>query len=217
MIVRTNTGGVRPRNCATCGRTDSIARHPELVKKWVDVGLYAVLLGLEGSASTLEAVNKKTTVEINDQAIKILQDNGVIIWGAFIARPEWDAADFKRLADYVRSRNITHTQFTVLTPLPGTELYNQWRDRLLTTDYTCYDALHAVVPTKLPREEFYRNMAELYRQINLAPYFDMIRNGKLTIANMKQGRDMLAAMSQWENYARNDPILRPQGPAAPPK
>jgi radical SAM superfamily enzyme YgiQ (UPF0313 family) len=198
--------GITYRYSMEC-RTDSIVRHPELVKQWADIGLYAVLLGLEGSDATLQSVNKHIDVETNDRAIRILQDNGVVVWGAFIVDPDWEADDFKRLRDYVTSRGITHTQFTVLTPLPGTELYRQRKDRLLTRDYRCFDALHAVTATRLPREEFYRNMAELYRQTDLHPYFEMIRQGKLTIEDMKRGKAMLAAMSRWENYLVNDPVL----------
>lgn len=198
--------GITKRYSLEC-RTDSVARHPELVSKWVDIGLYAVLLGLEGSDESLKSVDKTTTVEVNDQAVRILQDHGVIIWGAFIVDPAWGQDDFRRLREYVNSRGITHTQFTVLTPLPGTELHRQRAGELLTRDYRCYDCLHAVTPTRLPREEFYRNFAELYRQTDLAPYFEMIRNGKLTIEDMKRGKEMLDSMSRPETYAVNDPIL----------
>jgi radical SAM superfamily enzyme YgiQ (UPF0313 family) len=217
---RIRAEGITRRYSMEC-RTDSIARHPELLAKWVDIGLYAVLLGLEGSDATLSSVNKQITMKTNDEAIRILQDHGVIIWGAFIVDPAWDADDFKRLRDYVRSRGITHTQFTVLTPLPGTELYRQRASELLTDDYRCFDALHAVTATRLPREEFYRNYAELYRQTDLTPYFQMLRDGALTVEDMKRGKEMLDAMSRWENYAVNDPVLgRRQGlyqPAQPAK
>lgn len=40
------------------------------------------------------------------------------------------------------------------TPLPGTQLYREKARELLTRDYTCIDALQAVVLTRLPHEEF---------------------------------------------------------------
>ncbi len=58
--------GIRKRFSMEC-RTDSIVRHPELVEKWVEVGLYAVLLGLEGGSDrTLKNVNKSCSLETND-------------------------------------------------------------------------------------------------------------------------------------------------------
>ncbi len=198
---------IRMRFSMEC-RTDSIARHPELVEKWVDVGLYAVLLGLEGASdSALESVNKKNSAKINDEAIRILKDNGVIIWGAFIVDPAWDRDEFRKLREYVNAKEITHTQFTVLTPLPGTELYRQRFDELLTRDYRCYDTLHSVLPTRLPREEFYKEYAKLYRQTDLGPYFDLVREGKLTIENCRTGKAMLEAMSKWEAFIPGDPVL----------
>jgi len=199
--------GIRKRFSMEC-RTDSIVRHPDLVKKWVDVGLYAALLGLEGASDkTLQSVNKNNTARTNDEAIRILKDNGVIIWGAFIVDPNFREDDFKQLKDYVNEKEITHTQFTVLTPLPGTELHRQWRDRLLTDDYACYDTLHAVVETRLPREQFYQHFANLYRQSDLGPYYELVRQGKLTIEDCKRGKQMLDAMSDWESYLENDPVL----------
>ncbi len=189
-------------------RTDSIVRHPELVEKWVDVGLYAMLLGLEGATDdALKNVNKSNQLKTNDEAIRILKSLGVIIWGAFIVDPQWKADDFKRLRDYVDEKEITHTQFTVLTPLVGTQLYREWFDELLTYDYTCYDTLHAVVPTRMPREDFYKNFARLYQQRDLGPYYDLVREGKLTIDDCRRGKRMLDAMSQWQYYLEKDPVL----------
>jgi radical SAM superfamily enzyme YgiQ (UPF0313 family) len=178
------------------------------LKKWVDVGLYAVLLGLEGvSDKTLKNVNKNNTSATNDEALRILHDNGVIIWGAFIVDPDWEADDFKQLREYVTRQQITHTQFTVLTPLPGTRLYRQKEAELLTHDYSCYDTMHSVLPTRLPREEFYRQFANLYRQTDIGPYYDLVREGKLTIANCKQGKAMLDSAANWQLYLENDPVL----------
>ncbi len=189
-------------------RTDSIVRHPELVEQWRDIGLYAVLLGLEGADDrALQNVNKKNSAKVNDEALRILRDNGIIIWGAFIVDPDWDVDDFHRLREYVDAQEITHTQFTILTPLPGTELYKQRKDDLLTDDYACFDTMHCVLPTRLPREEFYRQFANLYRQRDLGPYYDLIREGKLSIEDCRRGKAMLDAMTNWRRLAEHDPVI----------
>jgi len=204
---RIRSEGIRKRYSMEC-RTDSIVRHPELVRKWVEIGLYAVLLGLEGGSDRmLRDVGKSTTIDTNNEAIRILQDNGVIIWGAFIVDPDWAADDFQRLCDYVHAKQITHTQFTILTPLPGTRLYRDRYHELLTDDYSCFDTLHAVLPTRLPREEFYRHFAGLYRQTDIGPYYDLVQSGKMTIEDCRRGKKMLDAMADWERYLEKDPIL----------
>jgi hypothetical protein len=77
----------------------------------------------------------------------------------------------------------------------------------LTHDYELYDALHAVLPTRLPREEFYQHFAELYRHVNPEPALELVRRGRMSMANLKRGYKMLKEMSQWEFYAQADPIL----------
>ena len=200
--------GIRHRYSMQC-RSDSIVRHPEVMEQWARIGLHGVLLGLEGANDTmLASVNKKSTAKANDEAIRILQANGIIVWGAFIIDPDWTADDFKLLEDYVAVNNITHTQFTVLTPLPGTDLYRERRDQLLTADYTCFDALHAVLPTKLPREEFYRHFAGLYGKPNIQANYDLVSEGRISLAEFKRGHRIRKSLSQWEKYTENDPILR---------
>jgi radical SAM superfamily enzyme YgiQ (UPF0313 family) len=202
--------GLRKRFSMEC-RADSIVRHPELVARWVQVGLYAVLLGLEGgSDEVLRSVRKSSSVHTNNEAIRILQDQGVIIWGAFLVDPDWTAEDFQRLRDYVHEKKITHTQFTILTPLPGTQLYRDRYAELLTHDYSCFDTLHAVLPTRLPREEFYRHFADLYRQRDIGPYYDLVQSGKMTIQDCRRGKTMLDAAADWEQYIEKDPILGAQ-------
>ena len=66
-----------------------------------------------------------------------------------------------------------------------------------------------MLPTRLPREEFYQHYAALYQQPDARPYFDLAHQGVLTIEDVKSGFRMIQAMGQWEFYAENDPVLRP--------
>ncbi len=73
--------------------------------------------------------------------------------------------DGRRLRAPLRVRphlSVAIPLFTVLTPLPGTQLHRAYRDKLLTTDLRLFDLLHAVLPTRLPRDEFYRQLCRGY-------------------------------------------------------
>jgi radical SAM superfamily enzyme YgiQ (UPF0313 family) len=210
IVELIRAAGISRRYAMQC-RSDSVVRHPELVEKWVDAGLRLALVGLEGGADEmLQRVNKHTTAAVNDEAVRILHANGVIIWGAFLVDPDWTAEHFAALRDYVTRQRITHTQFTILTPLPGTQWYRQVYDQLLTHDYACYDNLHAVLPTRLPREEFYRQFAWLYRPRSLSVYYDLVQQGILSIEDCRMGKEMLQTFSNWQLYLENDPILARQ-------
>jgi radical SAM superfamily enzyme YgiQ (UPF0313 family) len=204
---RIEAEGIRVHWGMEC-RADSIVRHPELVERWAGIGLENVLLGLEGiSDEALKNVNKQSTARTNDEAIRILRANGVLIWGAFIVDPGWTAEQFQALRGYIDEKWITHIQVTVLTPLPGTRLYRERQAELLTDDYTCFDTLHAVLPTRLPREQFYQQLAALYVKPNLEPIEHYLREGRITMETVRFGHHVYRQFSRWQAYAERDPIL----------
>lgn len=144
-------------------RSDTIVKHPEIISQWRTVGLSHVFIGFESlNEKELEAVNKKNTVETNEQALQIVHDHGIAVTSAFIVNPDYGHGEFARLRAYITSRHIAAPQFTVLTPLPGTDLFRESKNRILTKNYELYDFLHSVLPTKLETSEFYKEFASLY-------------------------------------------------------
>ncbi len=53
--------------------------------------------------------------------------------------------------------------FSVLTPLPGTDYYEEVKDKLITRNYDYFDLLHSLQETRLPLKEFYEEFYQLYR------------------------------------------------------
>lgn len=147
-------------------RTDSIARHPETVAKLKEAGFATVFLGLEKiDEEGLQSVEKHNTVRSNEEALAILKKTGVNVFGTLIVDPDYDETDFRKLRDYVRRHAIPNAWFTVLTPLPGTALFEQVQEVLTTRDWEMFDLVHAVLPTKLGLERFYREYARLYTSV----------------------------------------------------
>jgi hopanoid C-3 methylase len=147
-------------------RTDSIARHPETIAKLREAGFVTAFLGLEKiDAEGLRSVHKSNTVESNEAALAVLKKAGVNIFGTLIVDPDYDEGDFRRLRDYVRAHAIPNAWFTVLTPLPGSALFEQVQGALTTRDWEMFDLAHAVLPTHLDLERFYREFARLYRTV----------------------------------------------------
>jgi magnesium-protoporphyrin IX monomethyl ester (oxidative) cyclase len=66
--------------------------------------------------------------------------------------------------------------FTVETPLVGTKLYDESDARLTTRDWSLYDLGHAVLPTAIPLDEFYREMARLQIGAGLRTLPTMLRH-----------------------------------------
>jgi len=145
----------------TQGRTDFIAEHPDLMRRLRDAGLMMVLSGYESNDdNALDSLRKKSTRAQNFKAISILRELGILSTGIFMARPEFSEADFDLLFQTVNEMGVHMPLLTILTPLPGTELYRRKQQELLTTDVRFFDLLHAVIPTRLPRPIFYKKYVD---------------------------------------------------------
>ena len=147
----------------TQGRTDFAADHPDLVARLARCGLVMVLSGFESNDDdNLAALRKRSSWEKNRRANEVMRENGIFFTGIFMVRADWTHEQFEQLYEYVRSLTIAIPLFTILTPLPGTQLHRAYADKLLTTDRRLFDLQHAVLPTRLPRDEFYREFARAY-------------------------------------------------------
>lgn len=145
-------------------RTDIICHFPHLIEMWKDCGSLAIFLGVEAvDDSGLDRVNKKNKAVNNERAISILKELGVGFTSNFIVDPAWDREDFTRLREWIAENGTYNSGFSVLTPLPGTDLWDEARSQVTTHDWEMYDIIHTVLPTKLPLEEFYAEYARLWK------------------------------------------------------
>lgn len=147
------------------GRVDTVVRRPDLVEKWRDAGMELLLLGLEACHDeALQAMNKRTTTEMNRRAIEICHANEVEVAAYLIVDPAFNHEDFRRLSEYVEENRLTHPVFTILCPFPGTDFYNVVKETLITEGFELMDFFHTVLPTRLPLDEFYEEFLNLYRR-----------------------------------------------------
>jgi radical SAM superfamily enzyme YgiQ (UPF0313 family) len=145
-------------------RTDIIVKFPHLVELWKGCGDLAIFLGLESVTDEgLKAVNKKNSADNNVRAIQILKDLGVGFTPNFIVDPAWGRDDFARLRDWVEEMGAYNSGFSILTPLPGTDLWDSAKQNVTTHDWEMYDIVHTVLPTQLPLDEFYAEYSRLWR------------------------------------------------------
>ncbi len=143
-------------------RSDTVVRHPEMVRQWQQAGLRAVIIGFEEiSDAGLSSMNKANKASINIEAIALLKDMGITIVGDFIISPDYDEDDFYRLEAYLGKNKVDLPMITVMTPLPGTDLYQQQRNKIVNHDLDYYTLTNAVTKTKLEEKQFYTFYAEL--------------------------------------------------------
>lgn len=155
--------GIR-KNFIADVRSDTVVRHPELMRVWKEAGLRSVVIGFEEIADTdLARMNKANSVAQNDEAIGILHDLGITIVGDFIISPGYDEDRFDALGRYLEERRIDLPILTVLTPLPGTPLHGAMQEQIVIHDLDYYTLTNAVVPTRLAEKRFYERYAGLVK------------------------------------------------------
>ena len=179
-------------------RSDTVAKRPDLIEKWKKIGLKMINIGFESfKDSELGKLNKANTVAVNNEAVRILHENDVEIIAYFIVDPGYEKEDFDALAKYVEKLHLTRAMFSVLTPLPGTDLFQERADELITHNYELFDFVHTVLPTKLHIEEFYECLADLYRRAySLKRIPEIISPEKTPISEsaLAQGRKVMQQM-----------------------
>lgn len=152
------------KNYFLYARADTIVRNPDLFAKWRDIGLRQVFVGMESfSDSHLQAMNKGITLAQQEQAVDVLRDLGILLYASFVVNPDFTCEDFRSLTAYVRRLKLHHASFSILTPLPGTVLYEERQADLLPYRPEMFDFIHTVVPTRLPFREFYSEFARLWQ------------------------------------------------------
>jgi radical SAM superfamily enzyme YgiQ (UPF0313 family) len=196
-------------------RTDIICKFPHLIEMWKECGNFAIFLGLESITDEgLDAVNKKNTAANNERAIAILKELGVGFTPNFIVDPAWDRDDFTRLRDWIERTGAYNSGFSVLTPLPGTDLWDVAKQRVNTDNWEMYDLIHAVLPTNLPLEEFYEEYSRLWRHAldvryrhrgKVRTYVQLggaLLAGKVSLGAVRKGMNMAKVFSKPDTFLR---------------
>jgi hopanoid C-3 methylase len=146
------------------GRSDAIVQHPEIIPLLRKAGFWKVFIGFEKiDEEAMSKLNKHNSVQNNEEALKILRAHGMEVIAAFIIDPSFQKQDFQRLRQYILDRKLYSPSLTILTPLPGTELFARVKEKLVTTNYELFDYVHAVLPTRLKLADFYREFTDLYK------------------------------------------------------
>lgn len=121
----------------------SIAYDDELLALLANSNCAQLLIGFESpTADGLKGIDKEDWKykQFGNylQAIDKIQSYGISVNGCFILGSDTDTlATFKETEQFILKSNLSEVQITILTPFPGTELYNQLKreNRLLSDTF----------------------------------------------------------------------------------
>jgi magnesium-protoporphyrin IX monomethyl ester (oxidative) cyclase len=141
-------------------RADVLLRNTEVFERWRRLGLTYMFLGMEAlDEEGLDMFRKRVNPDENFEALEVARRIGMEVAINLIVDPQWDHKQFERVREWAQSvPEMVH--LTVMTPYPGTEIWHTESRKLTTRDYRLFDIQHAVLPTKLPLDEFYRELVQ---------------------------------------------------------
>ncbi|MEJ7809653.1 MAG: radical SAM protein [Gemmatimonadaceae bacterium] len=181
------------KNYLVYARADFISTNEPIIAEWAELGLKAVFVGLEAVTNReLDGMNKRCTVDHNLEAIRVLQRHGVDVYGSLIPQPDYSVEDWRRLRAFIRDSGLYYLNISPLVPLPGTSEHVVYQDRLIVPReaHGLWDLSHAVVETRLPLKEHYRQLLITYASV----IFNLRRARRVT-------HRTLPSIWSW-NYAR---------------
>jgi radical SAM superfamily enzyme YgiQ (UPF0313 family) len=128
-------------------RTD-VATDPELLELMRDSGCDRVALGLESvSQETLDGFDKSQSVADIVRALGTLRKYGIKTHGMFVLGADSDtAATVRETARFAREHDISTLMLNILTPLPGTPLFDDLdaQGRIFDRRWDLFDGQHVV-------------------------------------------------------------------------
>jgi radical SAM superfamily enzyme YgiQ (UPF0313 family) len=174
---------------------------PGLLEKAVEAGLRSMFVGFE----TLNPHNLREQHKYHNLnrdysgAIKRLREYGVMVNGSFVyGMDSDDDTVFDRTIEWAITQGIETATFHILTPYPGTLLYDRMlaQNRITIHNWDLYDTRHAVYsPTQMSVETlengYWRSYRDFYR-------WSSIFRGAWTKENLADRLRHLAYTGAWK-------------------
>ena len=148
----------------------NLASDPEILQLCQRSGCLGVLIGFETlSPEVMRSIGKKSRLGMQYlDAIQKIHDHGIGIDGSFVFGFDTDDEGvFERTLDFVTRARIEIPYFSILTPYPGTRLYErlQREQRILHRDWSLYDTSHVVSqPRRLTVDQLQAGYLQAFRE-----------------------------------------------------
>ncbi len=158
------------------GNSDALANDIELVKLSKDAGCVSWLIGFESiSQKTIDEIGKKTNnVADYFKAVENIHNYKMSVIGCFMFGFDTDKHTiFDETLDAIKKMKIDICDFCVLTPFPGTPIFNRLEKekRILTKDWESYNLKTVVFqPKQMTPDEIHKGLQKMYSEFYSIPY-----------------------------------------------
>lgn len=134
--------------------------------------------GCQGLFIGFESINQDSISDVHkvqnntlsyEEAIKAIHDRGIMINASFVFGLDEDNQEtFKRTLDWIVQNKIETVTSHILTPYPGTKLYDRLKNegRIISDDLSLYNTANVVYqPKNLSSDELYNGYIWMYKNI----------------------------------------------------
>jgi radical SAM superfamily enzyme YgiQ (UPF0313 family) len=146
-------------------RPDSIAKHPEIVRKMIAVGIEGFEMGIESpNMKDIESTSKDLRTDVHVKAVKNIERWGGNAGGTFvIGLPDQTEDEILQFPRYAKKIGLTGSAFGIATPFPGTKFYEELdaQGLIFETDWNRFDEMHSVFKTNHISRERIEELASI--------------------------------------------------------
>ena len=151
--------------------SSNIGDMPELLDEMAESGCQSLFIGFESlNERSLRNVHKnQNSIEKYEKLVNELHSRGIMINASFVFGLDGDdVTTFKATLDWIVKNKIETVTSHILTPYPGTKLYDDFvkDNRITSFDFSEYNTASVVFkPENMTAEELYEGYINIYKEI----------------------------------------------------
>lgn len=152
-----------------CQATVNFGQDEKLLDLAAKSGCIGVLIGFESfSEKNIRDIKKRINlinIEEYSKIVSNIHQRGIGIQGAFIFGFDGDTTDvFEETVKFAKDNYLEGAQFTVLTPFPGTAIFQEFKEKIFDYNWSHYDGSRVVFhPTKMSAQELQEGFFWAYK------------------------------------------------------
>lgn len=106
------------------------------------------------------------------KCIQILRESDIELYATLIIPPDFRKEDFKHLVAWLRKLNVRFVNLQPLTPLPGTDIFDEYKRSILAERqrFQVWDMAHVLLrPEHMSIRAFYWEILKAYYKVVMRP------------------------------------------------
>lgn len=149
----------------TC--VEGILRDHDILERYRKAGILFIYVGVEATSDQkLDEFKKGTKFEDSKQALKLIQDAGMIVESSLILGTPNETPDtIKETRELAFEYNADFMHFLLLAPWPYADMYEILKPYIEVTDYSKYNLVEPVIkPEAMTRSELMNEVLNCYKK-----------------------------------------------------